>query len=160
MDSKLTTSAGHLVRVLVLLCVFPAMQGCDDDSANRIRIRKACLSSIYHGYDAYLGGHDVGPADVSSFADYLAKLESSADPPVPEMIGEQLVAEEVLARLREGEIVVIWSARYPPDDAPRANYLLAFEARTPGSGGYVVQADGLVKHVTAKEFGQYRELPQ
>ena len=155
-----TSYAGHLVHTLIFFLIFATFAGCDDKGADRIRIRRACLQTIHHGYDSHVTAHGRGPADVDSFSDFMTKLDHATSTDAPALIGETVVADEAIHRMKEVEIVVIWGARYPDDGRPLSKYLMAFEARTPGSGGYVVQADGLVKHVTAKEFAAYNELPQ
>tara|TARA_R110002049_G_scaffold47902_1_gene138323 strand:+ start:2665 stop:3102 length:438 start_codon:yes stop_codon:yes gene_type:complete len=144
--------------MLVAACL-AAASGCDDGSANRILMRKACLQYIHAGYDAFLDQNAAGPTDTDQLADFVKDLESPAMANVPKMIGDQGVADEAIARVREGEIVVIWGGKYPDEPSERLKYLLAFEARTPGSGGYLVRADGEVLHVTATEFSDYGELP-
>ena len=54
---------------------------------------------------------------------------------------------------------MIWDGTIPADPNQREKCLVAFEARVPGSGGYVVTSDGIVRVISAHDFAGFRELP-
>ena len=100
-------AAGHLVWAATLMLVTLGLVGCDDGSANRILMRKACLEYVYEGYVAYLTTHDQGPSGFDTFDEFLAGESeegpfAEVDELAKKLIADQMVGDEAMARLREG----------------------------------------------------------
>ena len=123
--------------VLVACALF--VTGCSDARPIEVQKRRDNLETLAKAYLGFEAESGNAPANVTEFLSFL-----SDQPASPALSGAQ-------EALEEGDIVVNWGGDLGNVD-DNANRVLAFEARAPASGGYVVMADGQVRLMSGKEF--------
>ena len=135
------------ILLTVVAFLLLATAGCGDGGAAVLK-RRSNLMELGLAYHAFYASQQRGPADA---AELVASMSSQAS-------SDSAVADAITS-LEEGDIVMIW-AGVLGDSTENARYVLAFEARAPASGGYVVMGDGEVRLMTGKDFSQAAMLPQ
>lgn len=70
-----------------------------------------------------------------------------------------LAGSLVLQRIRDGRIVVVWSADWADVSDELDNYALAWESQTAEDRGLVVRGDGDVVEMTAEDFKAIPKIP-
>ena len=123
-----------------------SMSGCSDARPAEVQKRRDNLTRLAELYLAYAESHQSAPKNASDFLAFINTQSPS----------QSLTAAKTV--LEEGDIVMIWegdlSAKSNNQDA-----VLAFEARVPASGGYVVTSNGTVLLMTGKDFSEATMLP-
>lgn len=57
------------------------------------------------------------------------------------------------AQVKAGDLVVVWGARMGGEGGGGSAGVIAYEKKTPTSGGWVLLANGTVKELSAADFG-------
>ncbi len=135
---------------ILLLCLI-ATVGCGGDGGAAVLKRRSNLHVIGMGYRAFAESNQRGAADASELSSFISQMDSDSE------TSESQITDAITS-LQEGDVVVTWKA--PLTDSPEnAQYVLAFEAGVPSTGGYVVMADGTVRLMTAKDFSKATMMP-
>lgn len=124
---------------LVLVACTLLVAGCNDARPVEVQKRRDNLEMLAKAYLDFNAEAGTAPVKVTDFLSFLKDQPASTA-----LNGAQLAIEE-------GDIVVNWGGDLS-NDADNANRVLAFEARVPASGGYVVMANGQVRLMSGKEF--------
>ncbi len=127
--------------VLWGLLGFMFLSGCGDGGAAVLQ-RRSNLEQIGVAYQGFYEANGKAPA---SMAELITHMNSVSQ-------GEEAVTDAITS-LEEGDIVVNYNGVLG-DAGKNASDVLAFEARAPASGGYVVMGDGGVRLMTGKEFSE------
>ncbi len=153
-------------RLAILLCMITtllgfAIGGCSDDSAAKeIILKRDCLSELASQYQRFQTEQGRSPKDVTEFATFIeASIPRQQDPAAEQSAShEQTVVGEALKRLTNGDMMMLYDAVMFTDPAVDPTAILGFEAAVAGSGGYVVNVDGIASHKTAKAFAQQAKV--
>ncbi|MGI9473397.1 MAG: hypothetical protein ACR2NZ_17775 [Rubripirellula sp.] len=143
MKTRRTFSA---VLALLLISSVVATTGCSDARPAEVQKRRDNLAELANTYVAFSESKGSSPTNVTDFLAFIDSQPSS----------DALVAAKSV--LEEGDVVMIWGGDLS-DEQANSSYVLAFEARAPASGGYVVMADGSVQLMTGKDFSEATMLP-
>ncbi|MFG0262298.1 MAG: hypothetical protein ACF788_07900 [Novipirellula sp. JB048] len=155
-----TTCSWRTRRSAVILCLLTSLVGflvggCGDDPvAQELQLRRACLVELGAQYRRFAAQQAAAPASVGAFAGFIAESRSPQidaadqrqDDSSPDVVNEALI------RLADGDILMIYNAVSTSDPNYDGEAILGYEAVVPQSGGYVVTADGEVKHLSAAGF--------
>ncbi len=120
--------------------------GCNAEAEAKVALRKANLVTIGSAYEGFVQANSAAPQSEEEFISYLQESHPDKE-----------AADEAVASLQEGNIIVIWKGTWP-ENAAQSSTIVAFEANVPGSGGYAVTAAGQVELVTAGAFAERETL--
>jgi len=126
---------------LFLSAIIAFAVGCRDARPVEVQKRRDSLTQLAETYLAFNEESDGAPTNVTEFLAFMDSLPASDS------------VASARESLEEGEVVVIWGGDLS-DVTANPTSVLAFEARAPASGGYVVMADGQVQMMTGKDFSE------
>ena len=104
-------------------------------------------------YHLFYAEHGRAPTNLQELDDYT--------PANPEELTDIGSYDGTLAidRVRRGEIVVFWNAKFFPSGDKNNEYILGYETSVPTDGGYIVRGGGSVSRVSADEFATMVAIP-
>ncbi|MEM8669945.1 MAG: hypothetical protein AAGG48_20630 [Planctomycetota bacterium] len=135
----------HRRTLWILLATL--LVGCGDGGEAVVK-RRNVLGSLAKAYMDFGVVNQRSPSSTSELIEHMRAQPSASE--------EEL---EAASGLEEGDIVMNWDGDLSKT-AENGLYVLGFEAGVPGSGGYVVMADGMVQLMTRQDFSEARMVPE
>ena len=131
----------NAAKPAILVAAALLIAGCSGEAEQKVALRRSNLAELGLGYQQYYAEHGRAPASAAEFSQFMSAAS------------DESAIQNAVISLEEGEVVMFWNGVLAEngDDGQRT---LGFEASVPGSGGYVVTADGTIQLVTAKQFAE------
>jgi hypothetical protein len=133
--------AVQLIKLGAIVAGLLLIAGCSGEAEQKVALRRSNLTQLGLGYRQYYSEQGRAPSDAAELAQFMS---SAAD---------ESAVQEAVKSLEEGDVVMFWDGVLE-QDSDQGEWTLGFEASVPGSGGYIVTADGSIRLVTARQFAE------
>jgi hypothetical protein len=143
------TALGHHFLAILANSAKPAIlvaavlltAGCSGEAEQKVALRRSNLAELGLGYQQYDAEHGRAPASAAQLAQFMSAASDEA------------AIQAAVKSLEEGDVVMFWNGVLA-ENGGNGQRTLGFEASVPGSGGYVVTADGSIRLITARQFAE------
>lgn len=129
--------AGVILIALVAVVLFRPVA----NMANQVNRRDLALLALW--YHEYNGANARSPTNLEELAAFTKGPDQPFRPAEPD--------DSVLDRIRNGQIVIIWDAKFGSGEQ-NDRFVLGYEAKAPTKGGLVIRGGGSVEYMSAKQF--------
>ncbi len=138
---RLIIAGQCLAKLSAFVIATLLIAGCSGEAEQKVALRRSNLTQLGMGYRQYYSEQGRAPSDAAELAQFMS---AAAD---------ESAVQEAVKSLEEGDVVMFWDGVLE-QDSDKGEWTLGFEASVPGSGGYIVTADGSIRLVTARQFAE------
>lgn len=138
---------------VLLIAMAVCLTGCCGARQRLERKRQLFSLAIEYHWFASSGR---SPNGIDEFVQFVTTRIENPDPYTSP---DSDVIPSAVERLRQGELVFVWSADLTTHSDDSDPYVLGYEKISAAEGGFIVSGGGLVRQVSANEFAEIPKIP-